>query len=204
MNELFESRDEELSNVMTTKELADVLGVDPRTVRRAAGSLDMNVQREGSSHGMLFNEAQATAVKLELQNHSRVNSFTPKTDLEKALIVEQAMQILLDQKNELMAKLETVQKTNNLLMHTPKTYTASEIAKEVGLRSAQVLNKKLHDLSVQYCRNGTWLPTSLYADKGLYEIKQETLPNNIVVYNSHFTQKGREFILNLKEQGKLE
>ncbi|WP_024469292.1 phage antirepressor KilAC domain-containing protein [Treponema pedis] len=54
----------------TTKELADMLGVDIKTIQRAVISLGMNVERKGKSHTMTFNETQATAIKIELQNHS--------------------------------------------------------------------------------------------------------------------------------------
>ncbi|MGF7108233.1 phage antirepressor KilAC domain-containing protein [Treponema pedis] len=55
---------------ITTKELADMLGVDIKTIQRAVISLGMNVERKGKSHTMTFNETQATAIKIELQNHS--------------------------------------------------------------------------------------------------------------------------------------
>lgn len=58
--------------LMTTKELAKALGVDVKTIQRVVSSLEMNVERVGSSHTMIFTEAQATAIKVELQNHSKV------------------------------------------------------------------------------------------------------------------------------------
>jgi hypothetical protein len=57
---------------ITTKDLADNLGVDVKTIQRAVDSLDLNIERVGSSHTMIFNEAQATAVKIELQNHTKI------------------------------------------------------------------------------------------------------------------------------------
>ena len=77
-------------NKMSTKEVADILGVDVKTVQRAALSLDMDVERSGSSHTMLFDEAQVTAIKLEIENHSKVNALTPKTNLERQLIIQQS------------------------------------------------------------------------------------------------------------------
>lgn len=67
--------------LITTKQLAAALGVDVKTIQRAVDSLDIDVERVGSSHTMVFNEEQATAIKIELQNHSKVaqNGFSTLT-----------------------------------------------------------------------------------------------------------------------------
>ena len=60
------------NDVMTTKELAQALGVDVKTIQRTAtklfnpSTLMSRVINGGKSQ--VFNEAQATAIKLELQN----------------------------------------------------------------------------------------------------------------------------------------
>lgn len=98
---------------------------------------------------------------------------------------------------EVSEENKALKTTNNLLMHTKKTYTASEIAKEIGLSSAKKLNLILEEKGIQYKRNGTWLPTARYSESGYYEIKQTQLESGIVVYDSRITQTGREFILKL-------
>lgn len=92
-----------------------------------------------------------------------------------------------------------VEKTNHILMHVNKTYTATEIAKELGLSSAMKLNKDLQSRKIQFQQNGTWVFYSKYADKGYVEIKQEVLDNGKVIYHRRFTQLGREFLLKLYE-----
>jgi phage regulator Rha-like protein len=92
---------------------------------------------------------------------------------------------------------ERLQSLNNALTHVHKTYTASEIAKECGLKSAKALNKILHEKGIQYKNNSTWLPYSKYSNLGLYDIKQGIAENGHVYYNSQFSQKGRQFILAL-------
>jgi prophage antirepressor-like protein len=99
-------------------------------------------------------------------------------------------------KEERQKRLEA-EKTVNILMHVNKTYTATEIAKELGFRSAQQLNKDLERRKIQYNQNGTWVLFSQYADKGYVEIKQEVLDNGKVIYHRRFTQRGREFLLKL-------
>lgn len=100
---------------------------------------------------------------------------------------------------EITKEVKELKATNNLLMHTKKTYTASELAKELGMKSAIEFNKWLAGKGVQYKRNDTWLPVSKYSDKDYYEIKQEVLDNGKVIYNSRITQAGREFVLKLFE-----
>jgi anti-repressor protein len=99
-------------------------------------------------------------------------------------------------KEERQKRLEA-ENTVNILMHVNKTYTATEIAKELGFKSAQQLNKDLERRRIQYNQNGTWVLFSKYADKGYVEIKQEVLDNGKVIYHRRFTQRGREFLLKL-------
>ena len=91
---------------------------------------------------------------------------------------------------------------NRKLMHTGKTYTATEVSKEAGFKSAQAFNSWLKDLKIQYFSNGTWVMYSKYADKGYVEQKQEILDNDKVIYHRRFTQAGRKFILDLVESEK--
>jgi AraC-like DNA-binding protein len=84
-----------------------------------------------------------------------------------------------------------------LLTHTGKTYTATEIAKELGFKSAIEFNKKLEEKGIQYKVNKSWVLKAKYANLEYTSIKQEIKPNEVVIYNRHWTQKGREFLLEL-------
>lgn len=86
---------------------------------------------------------------------------------------------------------------NSALMHINKTYTTSEIAKELGYKSATALNQMLSNRKIQYKRNGTWIPYSKYSELGLVEIKQGIADNGHTYYNTRWTQQGRLFILEL-------
>lgn len=85
----------------------------------------------------------------------------------------------------------------DLLIHTGKTYTTSEIAKELGINSAQKLNQILHIKKIQYKRNNTWIPYAKYATLGYTSTKQMINDHGIIVYSTKWTGKGRDFILNL-------
>lgn len=104
---------------------------------------------------------------------------------------------LLTQLKEERAKRIEAEKTNTILMHVNKTYTATEIAKELGFASAQELNKDLYNKHIQFKQNGTWVLYSDYADRGYTEIKQNVADNGHVYYDRRWTQLGRKFLLDL-------
>ena len=106
------------------------------------------------------------------------------------------IELLTKLKEERAARVEAESK-NAILMHVNKTYTVTEIAKELGLRSATQLNRILAEKKIQYQVNGTWVMYSRYSDHGYEEIKQEVLDSGRVIYHRRITQMGRKFILNL-------
>lgn len=85
----------------------------------------------------------------------------------------------------------------NLLVHAKKLYTTTEIAKELGFKSAQELNRDLERKRIQYKINNTWVLYSDYADKGYTSIKEQVLDNGKVIYDRKWTGLGRQFLLNL-------
>ena len=109
------------------------------------------------------------------------------------------IELLTKLKEERKARVEA-ERTNAILMHVNKTYTITEIAKELGLKSAKQLNRTLADKGIQYQINGTWVMFSKYSDCGYEEIKQEVLDTGKVIYHRRITQLGREFILSLFEK----
>lgn len=106
------------------------------------------------------------------------------------------IQLLQQYKEERQRRIEA-ERTNAILMHVNKTYTATEIAKELGFRSARALNQDLAKRRIQFKQNNTWVLYSDYADRGYTEIKQEVLDNGRVIYHRRWTQMGREFLLRL-------
>lgn len=106
------------------------------------------------------------------------------------------IELLTKLKEERAARVEAERK-NAILMHVNKTYTVTEIAKELGLKSAIQLNKILAEEKIQYQVNGTWVMYSQYSNLGYEEIKQEVLDSGKVIYHRRITQMGREFILTL-------
>lgn len=91
-----------------------------------------------------------------------------------------------------------------ILTHTNKTYTATEVAKEIGMRSAAELNRWLESEKVQYKVNGTWVPCAGYANLAWFEIKQEELDSGRIIYHRKITGIGRDGIINLyRREGEM-
>ncbi len=158
-------------NKMSTKEVADILGVDVKTVQRAALSLDMDVERSGSCHTMLFDEAQVTAIKLEIENHSKVNALTPKTNLERQLIIQQAMQIQAEMIEELQNKVSRLEPAANFAYQLCSSKDTIEIGE-----CAKVLNKNIgRNRLFEFLRNSNVLqsnniPYQKYIDAGYFRV----------------------------------
>ena len=93
------------------------------------------------------------------------------------------------------ALIEEKTKTISILTHVNKLYTATEIAKELGFKSAIEFNKKLCEDKIQYKTNGTYILYSEHAGFGYDSIKQNVLDNGRVIYDRKWTQIGREFLL---------
>lgn len=105
--------------LMTTKELAMVLGVSPETIRLNGKEMFPELFVNGKT--TLFNEAQCTAIKMKIEKHHNLQStleVLPKTKLEKQLLIKQAMMF----QEELIAELqaENEKQKQMLIEQAPK------------------------------------------------------------------------------------
>lgn len=187
--------------LMSVSEVASILGYDSEYLRKKCSELGFTQNGKKT----MLNEKQVVALKNMLvprTSDMKIRGQEAVTRLEMMQNIQRDMQWLMTFNAELQRQLDEEKATNNLLMHTKKTYTASELAKEIGMKSAIELNRWLEEKGIQFKRNNTWLPVSKYSDKDYYEIKQEVLDNGRVIYNSRITQSGREFILKLFKKEK--
>jgi anti-repressor protein len=112
-------------------------------------------------------------------------------------VMARALQISNMKMLEYQTKVIELAEKIEPLTHSNKLYTSTEIAKELGFRSANAFNKELGKRKVQYKVNGTWVLTARYSENGYVSIKQNVLENGKVVYDRKWTEKGRQFLLNL-------
>jgi Rha family phage regulatory protein len=84
----------------------------------------------------------------------------------------------------------------DLVLQTKSLMTATQIAKDYGM-GAKTLNRKLHELEVQYKHGGTWLLYSKYQDKGYTATTTHVIDADKSKVNTKWTQKGRLFLYDL-------
>lgn len=134
--------------------------------------------------------------EMEQELKPRVPQSYKEALLETVRLLEENEKLQEEKEQERIGR-EKAEQRNAVLMHVNRTYTMTEIAKELGLKSATELNKILADLHIQYKVNKTWVMYSDYSHLGYEDIKQDVLDNGTVVYHRKITQAGREFIVNL-------
>lgn len=113
-----------LEKTMTVREVAEALNVSRQTIYRAmeeAGLSDL------SKNGQVtyLTEMQVTAIKLNLRKNLEVAS-QPKTRLEKALLIQQALEYQQDIITEL--EKENAEQKERLAISEPKAETLDKIA----------------------------------------------------------------------------
>ncbi len=163
-------------------------------------TLEVNVIPEGDMYRLITNSELPSAEKFESWVFDEVLPSIRKHGMYATdelinnpdLLIAAATKI----KEERQARLEA-EKLRDKLIHQNKLYTTSEIAKELGLKSANKLNQLLAEKKIQYKQNKTWLLYSKYADCGYVSIKQDILDSGHIIYDRKWTGKGRDFILNL-------
>lgn len=105
-----------------------------------------------------------------------------------------------EERKRLEEEKEKIQKEKENLIHSPKTYTSTEIAKELGFSSARKFNQVLHEKGIIYKQNGIWVLYSQYSDLGYQSIKQsiinEGLESEKIIYSSKWTGEGRNWLIN--------
>lgn len=187
---------------MTVKEVANAIGYESETLRKKVKELFPESVENGKA--TMLSELQVVKLKENLLPRTpalKSGVENAVTEIEKQQTIILAMQYLQDGYNAMKARAVEAERKNAVLMHVSKTYTAGEIAKELGMRSAQELNQALADKGIQYKQNGTWIPTADNSTCGYFEIKQHELESGRVIYDRRITQLGRDFIVNLFKDG---
>jgi len=100
--------------------------------------------------------------------------------------------VLSQQVNELKPKASYY----DMVLQNKSLLSVSKIAKDYGM-SAVTLNKKLHDLGVQYKQGDIWLMYAKYQDKGYTQTTTHVIDSDKSKVSTKWTQKGRLFIYDL-------
>lgn len=91
----------------------------------------------------------------------------------------------------------------DMVLQNKSLLSVSKIAKDYGM-SAMALNKKLHELGVQFKQADIWLMYAKYQDKGFTQTSTHVIDADKSRILTKWTQKGRLFIYDLlKHEGIL-
>ena len=101
-----------------------------------------------------------------------------------------------EEKQRLSLEKAKIEEEKNRLIHQGKLYTTTEIAKELGFKSAKAFNEFLKEKKIQYKVNNTWVLAARFSELGYTEIKQTELDTGKIIYNRKWTGTGRDWLIN--------
>ena len=168
---------------------------------------------ESGLYSLILSSKLPTAKKFKRWVTSEVLPAIRKTGaygVQVPRTLKEALQLALEQEEKLEAlQLDNSIKTQQIAELQPKaTYydlilqcrdllSMTEIAKDYGM-SAKGMNKKLHELGVQYNQSGVWFLYAKYQSEGYTQTKTQNYnrPDGTQGSRTHmyWTQKGRLFL----------
>ena len=101
-----------------------------------------------------------------------------------------------EEKQRIALEKAKIEEEKNRLIHQGKLYTTTEIAKELGFKSAKAFNEFLKEKKIQYKVNDTWVLAARFSEMGYTEIKQTELDTGKIIYNRKWTGTGRDWLIN--------
>lgn len=125
--------------MVTTKELADILGVDVDTINNTVNKLNFSDVHRKSTKGRptkAFTEKQATLIKQEIQKHHnlatrQIDSVT--TEEEENLLIKNAWLIIERRAEEFRRRAEIAENTLNRIADGKGCFTINQTAKALKL-----------------------------------------------------------------------
>lgn len=191
-----------LKEVVTTRELAEILGVDVRTVQLTVqhlGFAKVLSQSTGGRPTQVFNQEQATLIKQEIAKHHNLASRqidTVSTEFEENQVIANAMAILQRRNVELQKRVKEAER--QLTEQAPKVEMYNKLvdrsfckclrdtAQFIGEHEKHFL-QVLQDKKVIYKHAGHYRAYADYAD--CFELKVYTYGEN---------KTGQQLLVNIK------
>lgn len=192
--------------MMNVSEVASALGVTERTIQRhlkdmREEGLSDNVVVRGESATLSEKEVTIIKARIErsgrndLRNVAELPNVT--TDLEMMVLDAKVSEWKTRKIEELQKQLAASESRVVMLIHNNTTYTSGEIAKEIGMKSAQELHEKLHAKGIIFKdARGVWQLYAEYAGRGFQNIKQRVI-NGAPRYYAEWTGVGRDWLIGL-------
>ena len=179
MNEII-IPEEKTENFVTTKELAEVLGVSARTIKETATAKGLEgtfhtLQTKGGKQSLrVFSEEEATIIKMEIQKHHNLQSRqidTVTTAAEEDQMIAQALIILQRRIQDANKEIEKLKPAAEFAYQI----CSSKDAIDIG-NCAKVLNRNIGRNNLfEFLRNRKVLqqdniPYQKYIDSGYFRV----------------------------------
>ena len=185
MNELSLVTDLKSEKTVTTKELAEVLGVDVKTVNntaeRISGLLGSTSQKSyGGRPTKCFTEEQATLIKQEIQKHHNLASRqidNVSTDTEMMMNIQRDFAWLVQKNKELQAKADCFDRIGN----SNGWKTVNEVASLLGY-GEKTFFAMLRGMGIFYyvnnCGSKVNMPKREYIERGYFKTVEQPFEIN--------------------------
>lgn len=213
MNEvsLFEN-DSAAEKTMTVKEVARILGVTERTIQRHLKAIRENLDNVVEvKNGVQtsITEAEVTLIKKKIETSGRSDiiapSALPKTNLEKQLLIRQAMQLQNEMIAELEAENEQLKIENakakpkaayyDTLIERGNSTNLRNTAKELGIPEKQFIKQLQLDKFLYRDKRNQLCPYAEYVQKGYFEMKEWQHGEKSGI-QTLITVKGKHYLIN--------
>ena len=208
---LFENEKSAAEKTMTVKEVAVVLGVTERTVQRHLKAIRENLDNVVEvKNGVQtsITEAEVTLIKKKIETSGRsdiiVPSTLPKTNLEKQLLIRQAMQLQNEMIAELEAENEQLKIENakakpkaeyyDTLIERGNSTNLRNTAKELGFSEKQFIKQLQLDRFLYRDKHNQLCPYAEYVQKGYFEMKEWQHGQKSGI-QTHITVAGKQYFL---------
>lgn len=131
-----------------------------------------------------------------LMREGKVELTKPESLLDwmKLAVMAEEKRLALEKENQ---KMRPVVEYHDTVLKSKGTYTVTQIAKELGLSSAEKLNRILSEKHIQYKSGKQWVLYSEHCGNGYTDTVTSTFEKNNMTFSNAqtvWTEKGRKFI----------
>lgn len=187
MNEMTLFSDVESKKTVTTRELADVLGVDVTTVRKTVNRLEQGgevlhylTKDKYGNDCFIYTEEQATVIKQDIQKHHNLASRqidNVSTDTEMMMNIQRDFAWLVQKNKELQAKADSFDRIGN----SNGWKTVNEVASLLGY-GEKTFFAMLRGLGIFYyvnnCGSKVNMPKREYIERGYFKTVEQPFEIN--------------------------
>lgn len=187
MNEMTLFSVVESKKTVTTRELADVLGVDVTTVRKTVNRLEQGgevlhylTKDKYGNDCFIYTEEQATVIKQEIQKHHNLASRqidNVSTDTEMMMNIQRDFAWLVQKNKELQAKADSFDRIGN----SNGWKTVTEVASLFGY-GEKTFFAMLRGLGIFYyvnnCGSKVNMPKREYIERGYFKTVEQPFEIN--------------------------